>query len=126
MSWDIPKIIQKTKMRTETSLSCRMGNIQRLVLLYHLSVFDKIDGLEVVREEPVLGESIAQIWNMGLRPLFNPLVKMANAIDPEYRTEVKQEWCLILEEMFSEYVATYECTHEEAFEFLYVLEKQPS
>jgi hypothetical protein len=34
-----------------------------------------------------------RIWDVGLRPLSVPLVRMANALSPEARKEIKAEWC---------------------------------
>jgi len=88
-----------------------------------MNIIGNLDGAKIVRDEPVLGQSIANIWNLGLRPLFNPLVKMANSLDIDARSKIKDEWCYIFEEMFTEYVENYQCTEEDAFEFLIVLEK---
>lgn len=37
-------------------------------------------------------------WDIGLRPLSVPLIKMANALKPETRREIKSEWCDTLEQ----------------------------
>lgn len=34
-----------------------------------------------------------KMWDIGLRPLSIPLMKMANSLSPERRLEIKQEWC---------------------------------
>lgn len=34
-----------------------------------------------------------KIWDVGLRPLSIPLIKMANSLDRKKRLEIKQEWC---------------------------------
>jgi SAM-dependent methyltransferase len=88
-----------------------------------LSILDGIKGAHMVGNEPVLGTTLAHIWDIGLRPLFNPLVKMANSLDVAKRTEIKEEWCLIFEELLGGFVETYECGPDDAFEFLITLQK---
>lgn len=34
-----------------------------------------------------------KLWDIGFRPMTVPLIKMANALSPEIRAEIKQEWC---------------------------------
>ena len=50
---------------------------------------------------------MAYIWDIGLRPLFNPLVKLANNSSAEIRKEVKEEWCNIIFNLFAEFVENY-------------------
>ena len=40
-----------------------------------------------------LAPSTLKIWDVGLRPISVPLIKMANALIPETRLEIKMEWC---------------------------------
>lgn len=42
-----------------------------------------------------------KIWDLGLRPLASPLIKMANLISPESRRSIKKEWCDTIQ-MFAE------------------------
>jgi uncharacterized Rmd1/YagE family protein len=63
------------------------------------------------------------MWDIGLRPVFKPLVKMANNLSVEKRIKIKGEWCDIFEEMFSEFVKNYSTNMEEAFEYLFVIRK---
>lgn len=46
---------------------------------------------------------MAYIWDIGLRPLFNPLVKLANNSNYNIRKEVKEEWCDIIFNLFAEF-----------------------
>ncbi len=34
-----------------------------------------------------------KMWDIGLRPLSVPLINMANALAPETRRDIKEEWC---------------------------------
>jgi SAM-dependent methyltransferase len=48
---------------------------------------------EIASLQRYLSPTILKIWDIGLRPLSIPLIKMANALPPESRREIKQEWC---------------------------------
>ncbi len=48
---------------------------------------------DVVSTQRYLSPTTLKIWDIGLRPLSIPLIKMANALSPEKRLEIKQEWC---------------------------------
>lgn len=52
------------------------------------------DGLfEIALAEKYLCPAVLRVWDIGLRPLSVPLIKMANALSVEKRLEIKQEWC---------------------------------
>lgn len=87
-------------------------------------LFDQIDSLQVVFKEPVYGGLIAKIWDIGLRPLFNPLSTLANSCDAAIRANAKREWNHIVLELFSEFVENYSIKDDEAIEFLFVLKKR--
>ena len=40
-----------------------------------------------------LAPSTLRVWDIGLRPISVPLIKMARALAPETRLEIKAEWC---------------------------------
>jgi SAM-dependent methyltransferase len=48
---------------------------------------------DVVCTQRYLSPTTLKIWDIGLRPLSVMLIKMANALSPEKRLEIKQEWC---------------------------------
>lgn len=48
---------------------------------------------EIASAQRYLCPTTLKIWDVGLRPLSIPLIKMANALAPEKRLEIKQEWC---------------------------------
>lgn len=49
-------------------------------------------GLRVNRHSAHLSKTVIQIWDVGLRPLFPVLYKMAEALTAERRLEIKKEW----------------------------------
>ena len=69
---------------------------------------------------------MAYIWDIGLRPLFNPLVKLANNSNHDIRKEVKEEWWDIIFNLFSEFVQNYTAKEGECIEWIYVLQKVDS
>lgn len=52
---------------------------------------------ELKSAERYLAPSTLKVWDIGLRPISVPLIKMANALAPETRREVKAEWCATFE-----------------------------
>ncbi|QKI89567.1 hypothetical protein [Thiomicrorhabdus xiamenensis] len=56
-------------------------------------------GLEVVEQRNIFPASIAHIWNLGLRPIFPMLNKMAASISPQNRQEIKAEWVGVFKEL---------------------------
>ena len=87
-------------------------------------VVDNNQSLEVVKKEPLYGDIIAYIWDIGLRPLFRPLVKLANNSNPQLRHEVKREWCEIIYNLTSDFVENYTPVESECIEWIYVLKKK--
>ena len=87
-------------------------------------VVDNNQSLEVVKKEPLYGDIIAYIWDIGLRPLFRPLVKLANNSSPQLRHEVKREWCEIIYNLTSDFVENYTPVESECIEWIYVLKKK--
>ena len=86
-------------------------------------VIDNQNQLKIIKKEPLYGDIMAYIWDIGLRPLFNPLVKLANNSSSEIRKEVKEEWCNIIFNLFAEFVENYSVKENECIEWIYVLQK---
>lgn len=57
-------------------------------------------GLEVLGHKQYLSGAIARIWDIGLRPLFPVLHKMASKIEAGDRLEIKREWVSTFETFF--------------------------
>lgn len=88
-----------------------------------LRILEGIRDLRIDRCEPIYGGALIQIWDIGLRPLFNPLVRLASGVSEELRLSVKQEWCEIFRQAFTDFLEQYAPREEEAVEFLIVLSK---
>jgi len=86
-------------------------------------ILRKLVGCRVMGMQPMYGGIIARIWDIGLRPLFNPLAKMANNLNPEVRLSVKEEWCAIIRELCSELLDGYKADEKDAIEWIITLEK---
>jgi Methyltransferase domain len=89
-----------------------------------LNILKSIDEIEIELVEPIYGDILARIWDIGLRPLFNPLVKMANNLTEEQRIDIKLEWCNIIYELFIEFLEDYTPEEHSAIEHLIVLRKK--
>jgi SAM-dependent methyltransferase len=48
---------------------------------------------EIEKHEYYLSPLTLRVWDIGLRPLSSPLIKMANSLNSELRQEIKEEWC---------------------------------
>jgi len=55
------------------------------------SLFKKTN-LKVIERSMHLSKTVVQIWDIGLRPLFPVLKKMADQISPENYVDIKSEW----------------------------------
>jgi len=86
-------------------------------------IFSALPDVEIVKKEPVYGDLLAQIWDIGMRPLFNPLVKLANSVDLQTRKEAKKEWCQTLYDLTEDLVCDYTPKADSAIEWIYVLRK---
>lgn len=49
-------------------------------------------GLDILKATPFVTRTHAHLWDIGLRPIAPMLIKMAQAIDPQTRSDIKQEW----------------------------------
>jgi hypothetical protein len=58
-------------------------------------------GLSVEVATPFVTRTHAHIWDIGLRPIAPMLIRMAGALTPETRSEIKRDWvelfCELLE-----------------------------
>jgi hypothetical protein len=89
-----------------------------------LGILEQVKGLKIKTVKPVYGGTLGVIWDVGLRPLYTPLVKMANQLKESNRQAIKDEWCQILYELFSDLILKYEADDKSAIEHLIVMEKQ--
>jgi SAM-dependent methyltransferase len=62
-------------------------------------------GLNVVYHKRHLSKPVIQIWDIGLRPLFPVLLKMANQVSAENLGAIKQEWIETLQHFLAPMVA---------------------
>lgn len=86
-------------------------------------ILSDIPDTHLIKAEPIYGGLLAQMWDIGLRPLFNPLTKMASTCPEHIRQEAKKEWNETLFQLSSQYIRNYSCNAEEAIEWIFVLEK---
>jgi len=89
-----------------------------------LNFFNSMEDVEIESVEPVYGDVLGLIWDIGLRPLFNPLAKMANKLSDFERVEIKSEWNEIIFNLFEELINQYKPTDEQAMEHTFVLRKR--
>jgi len=88
-----------------------------------LRILTNIKGVKLKKVTPIYGGLPIKIWNLGFRPIFNPLSKMANNLSEKMRAEVKKEWIEIFYTLFEHILITYEASDDEAVEFLIIIEK---
>ena len=88
-----------------------------------LTLLEDIPETRIVDVVPIYGDIMAIIWDIGLRPLFRPLAKMANSLSDDERISVKEEWNQTFVGLFTEFLETYETNDNSAVEYLVILEK---
>ncbi|GIQ62824.1 hypothetical protein PACILC2_13920 [Paenibacillus cisolokensis] len=89
-----------------------------------LNMIISFGNVDILSVEPIYGGLLARIWDIGLRPLFNPLARMANSLSDEERVSIKKEWNEILFDLFEESLQKYKSSENDAIEYLIVLEKK--
>lgn len=68
-------------------------------IMWHMDLLDfereiaKRGTFELRTSRRYLSPLILKAWDIGLRPLSIPLIRMANSLSPGTRLEIKQEWC---------------------------------
>lgn len=82
-------------------------------------------GLKIHEHKTHLSKTVIQMWDVGLRPIFPVLLKMANAIPSERFLELKQEWVETVKEFLLPLVKIDDslCKDSEPAFHLYILEK---
>ncbi len=84
-------------------------------------------GLSISSATPFVTRTHSHMWDIGLRPIAPQLVRMANALTPQTRTEIKRDWvdlfCDLLTPFCDPALDLFPGTDELA-EIQYVLEKR--
>lgn len=104
----------------------RLSTWNGLRSLDDLRLFFSTFSNEIVIEEikPIYGGDLAYIWDIGMRPLFKPLSKMANSLTTELRAEIKKEWVDTFYDLFEYRINNYQADDSTAIEYLFVLRKK--
>jgi len=58
-------------------------------------------GLSIVSATPFVTRTHSHLWDIGLRPIAPQLVRMANALTPATRAEIKRDWVDLFCELFT-------------------------
>ncbi len=58
-------------------------------------------GLEIIEATPFVTPTHAHIWDVGLRPIAPMLVRMANALTPATRADIKRDWVALFMDLLS-------------------------
>lgn len=82
-------------------------------------------GLRVNFHKAHLSKTVIQVWDIGLRPLFPVLRKMADTLSPEQLCEIKSEWVATLKQFLEPLVRMDDrlSQGEEPAFHCYILEK---
>jgi len=89
------------------------------------TLFD-ITKLEIIDKRNIFPAAIAQLWNVGLRPIFPLLNKMSNCLTEENRKEIKEEWVYILTNLLLPFLESPEdiSSNKYLYRIQYVLKKK--
>jgi len=92
------------------------------------NIFKNNKDVELLDIYPMYGQIIPQIWNFGLRPIFQPLSKIISQLDIKNRAQIKKEFIEIIFNLFEKYITNY---RQEPFnknkieiEYTYILRKK--
>lgn len=81
-------------------------------------------GFSVIGCDPYFSPLTLKLWDIGLRPISRPLIKMANKLNPTNRKKIKVEWMNVcLKYLILLYKMEFEYKGEKGF-YLFVLEKK--
>ncbi len=81
-------------------------------------------GLTIEQSRPFVTRTHAHLWDVGLRPIAPLLIRMANALTPATRAQIKRDWVALLEELLTplaDPMLNLFGNHAEAAEVQYVL-----
>lgn len=99
------KYCQSYNGKTEILRLLNRGRSSHIMWCMDLQEFeneiDKSGIFEMSFSTRYLSPTIMKAWDIGLRPLSIPLIKMANALSSINRSEIKQEWCDTLQMFLS-------------------------
>ncbi len=90
---------------------------------YYINFLKKIKNCKIVSIEPVFDTKLLNIWDIGLRPIFKPLVLMINN---KNKIQIKKSKKLLVEiiySLFEKFIANYKPKNKNAVEWVVVLEK---
>ena len=91
---------------------------------YYLNFFKTFKNLKIIKITPIFDKEILNIWDIGLRPIFKPLVIL---ISGNKKTKVKQSKKLLVKvifNIFKNYLVKYKVNKKQAVERLVILEKK--
>jgi len=92
------------------------------------NIFKNNKEVELLEITPIYGNIIPEIWNFGLRPIFQPLSKMVNNLNKKNRAQVKEEFIEIIFNLFEKYITNYNpglfSKSRSEIEYTYVLRKK--
>ena len=89
----------------------------------YIEILEKEAKLKIEKVEPLYGPIVGEIWDIGLRPLFNPLVKLASSCDSNVRLSAKKEWVKICYELLESLALSYKSDSTNCFEWCVTAKK---
>lgn len=105
----------------------RMAEIRQVHPASQWESFVEGAGLQVEQRVDLLSIPLVKIWDVGLRPLFRPLLKLARGLDREHLAPIKQDWVDTLQRFMDPILAldTELCAQGQATFHCYQLLKGP-
>ena len=106
----------------------RMAEIRQLHAPAHWEALIAEAGLQVERRTDLLSIPTVQMWDVGLRPLFPPLLRMARGLDRAALAPIKAEWVDILMKFLAPLMALdgAQCAQGLATFHCYWVRKEPA
>jgi len=90
---------------------------------YYTSFLKKIKNCEIISIEPVFDTKLLNIWDIGLRPIFKPLILMLSNSNKTNIQKSKKLLVEIIYKIFKKFILDYKPNNKNAFEWVVVLKK---
>jgi hypothetical protein len=93
-------------------------------LNYYKDFFKDQDNVTIIDIIPIYDNSILKIWDIGLRPIFEPLNLMSSKISKKDRINAKKMMVNTFYNIFANFMKKYSCRKNDAVEYLFIIKKK--
>ena len=92
-------------------------------LKYYREFFKKQKNVYVKKIIPIYDNDILKIWDIGLRPIFEPLHLLSSKVKNKDRINAKKMMVDTFYNLFGNFMRKYSCKKNDAVEYLFIIKK---